>query len=307
MDKVKNNVDTLSTMDDLTAFLEQLQSGVKSDCRRALTDLQKYVNKGVITDKNFNDLFVPLLQIVKNDAVDSFREKSCVILLVLVSKYCKDMGRKEEILQFTAHQIPIEPSEEVRLLLSKILLSALVDWTAESMLKNLDLLTTTIKSVTKDNYGEVVKVGCEIILALSKTNPYFKLQADYFVDPLVLNLNTQSMKVCIMCIKALQPILIHSTLTVPKVVPPLEKIWSKMNPPLQLVTIQTIGNAMVEFDIHEQYFHLMLPVLFLGVCSNFPEIANEATLIWDQLQPKLTTVKAGVNFFSFSVFKVLDG
>lgn len=290
-------------MDDLPVLLELLQSGTKSDCRRALTVLQKHVNNKVISDHSFNNLFEPLLHVVKNNTVDSFREKGCVILLELVSKLCIDVGSKEKILNLTSQQIPKEPSEEVRLLLSKILLSALAGWNEKSMTKNLDLLTTTVKSLIKDHYGEVVKIGCEIILVLSKTNPYFKLQADYFIEALLLNLDTQPMKVCIFCVKAFHPILIHSTLSVAQVLPTLEKTWPKMNPPLQLVTIQTVGNAMIEFDVHEQYFHLMLPVLFLGICSNFPEIATEATLIWNQLKSKLTTLKAGNCILSIRVSK----
>ena len=289
MDQMESSVN-----DDFTLLLEQLQSVDKFICRKALIDLQTKVTGRAVSDGHLNHLFQSLLQVTKNNNVDMLREKSCTILLDLVSTSGRDDGKHEELLNLVSGRLPVEHSEEIRLLLTRILHSSLSNmWTEENMLKHLDLLTTTTKTILKDRYGEVVKIGCEVVQTLSQVNPHFRLQADYFIKPLLSSFNSHPMKVRIMCVKALLPILVHSSLSVPDIIPVLEKNWSEMSPPLHLVTVKTVGNAAIEFDITEQYLHLLMPILFLGICNDFPEISTEATLLWKQLKTKLMTKKAG--------------
>ena len=58
------------------------------------------------------------------------------------------------------------------------------------------------------------------------------------------NLKTQPMKVRVMCVRALELIMIHSPrLTILNIAPDLEKFWSDSSPPLKLAMVQTVGKV----------------------------------------------------------------
>ena len=60
------------------------------------------------------------------------------------------------------------------------------------------------------------------------------------------NLNTESMKVRVMCVRALEPMMIHSPLTILNITPQLEKVWSESSPSVKLAMVQTVGKVLQE-------------------------------------------------------------
>jgi hypothetical protein len=233
-------------------------------------------------------LFEPLVKIVSGDKIDSLRESASLVLLYLTSHLKINSLEFEAIVSLTVERFDgfeVETSEEVCLTLAQIIHSAIVNQSIQSVyLENLDKLTQVVKVMVRDRYGEIVKETCDIIIGLSERNDHFRLQADFFVEPLMQNLKTQPMKVRVMCVKALEPIMTHSPLTILNIAPDLEKFWSDSNPPLKLAMVQTIGKVAQEVESDDQNFHLLLPVILLGRCNDFSEVSEEAENVWQLLQ-----------------------
>ena len=264
---------------------QQLDSEEKSVRRAALLDLKKRVERKELDEQILLYLLEPLVKILSCDKIDSLRESASVVLLFLTSQLKIDRQHFQVIVNLVVERFAEEPSEEVRLTLAKIIHSAILNQSIQTVyLENLDKLTQLVKVVVRDRYGEIVKEACTIIISLSERNEYFKLQADFFVEPLMQNLKTHPMKVRVMCVKALEPIMVHSPLTILNVAPDLEKFWSDSNPPLKLAMVQTIGVVAQEVEPDDQNFHLLLPVILLGRCNDFSEVTEEAERVWQVLQ-----------------------
>ena len=261
---------------------QQLESDVKSTRRAALVDLKKKTE--IANDESLSDLFDPLVKIVTSDSVDSFRETASSILLSLTSKSKITCQQFQSIVKLTLDHFEAEQSEEVRLTLAKVIHSAVENESSQQVyLENLDNLTQLVKLLVRDRYGEVVREACNIIMSLAEINQHFRLQADFFVEPLMQNLKTQSMKVRVMCVRALEPVMIHSPLTILNISPQLEKAWSESSPSLKLAMIQTVGKVSQEVETDDQNFHFLLPVILLGMCNDFSEASGEAEDVWQVL------------------------
>ena len=270
---------------EIENLCQQLSSEEKSVRRATLIDLKKRAERKELEGNLLPHLFEPLVKIVSGDKIDSLRESASIILLYLTAHPKINSLQFETIVSLTVERFEVEPSEEVRLTLAKIIHSAIVNQSIQSVyLENLDKLTQVVKVMVRDRYGEIVKETCDIIISLSERNDHFRLQADFFVEPLMQNLKTQPMKVRVMCVKALEPIMTHSPLTILNIAPDLEKFWSDSNPPLKLAIVQTIGKVAQEVESDDQNFHLLLPVILLGRCNDFSEVSEEAESVWQLLQ-----------------------
>jgi hypothetical protein len=262
---------------------QQLESDEKSVRRAALLDLKKRAERKDLDGLPY--LLEPLVKIVSGDKVDSLRESASIVLLFLTSSLKINSQQFQDIVNLTVERFEVEPAEEVRLTLAKIIHSVVVNQSNQAVyLENLDKLTQSVKLMVRDRYGEVVKEACDIIICLSDKNDHFRLQADFFVEPLMQNLKTQPMKVRVMCVRALEPIMIHSPLTILNIAPDLEKFWSDSSPPLKLAMVQTVGKVSQEVESDDQNFHLLLPVILLGRCNDFIEVSEEAESFWQLLQ-----------------------
>ena len=267
---------------EMEELRQQLESDVKSTRRAALVDLKKKTE--IANDESLSDLFDPLVKIVTSDSVDSFRETASSILLSLTSKSKITCQQFQSIVKLTLDHFEAEQSEEVRLTLAKVIHSAVENESSQQVyLENLDNITQLVKLLIRDRYGEVVREACNIIMSLAETNHHFRLQADFFVEPLMQNLKTQSMKVRVMCVRALEPVMIHSPLTILNIAPQLEKVWSESSPSLKLAMVQTVGKVLQEVEADDQNFHLLLPVILLGMCNDFSEVSGEADDVWQVL------------------------
>lgn len=271
---------------DISQILEKLASDDKSTRRGVLTDLKKKTI-GKEASCQFPELFEPLIKILSNDKVDSFRESAATILLALVSSANLNALQFKTLVQLAEAQIAFEPSEEVRLVLAKIVHSAVINQTIQQVfLDNLDDLTKVLKLLVADRYGEVVKEACEVIIALAEINDSFRLQADYFVEPLLHNIKTHSMKTRIPCVKALEPVMVYAPLTISTVTPQLEKSWFESSPSLKLAMVRTIGNVSLEIELDDQNFHFLPSMILLGRCNDFSEVSEVADDIWKLLKDR---------------------
>ena len=169
------------------------------------------------------------------------------ILLSITSKSKIICQQFQSIVKLILDHFEAEQSEEVCLALAKVIHSVIEYGSSQQVyLENLDNLTQLVKLLIRDCYGEVVREACNIIISLAETNHHFRLQADYFVEPLMQNLNTESMKVRVMCVRALEPVMIHSPLTILNIAPQLEKVWSESSPSVKLAMVQTVGKVLQE-------------------------------------------------------------
>lgn len=278
---------------NVDGICQDLESEVKSTRRTGLLKLKKLVGCEDI-HPSFLRCFDSLLNIATKDSSENHRETAASILLCLVTSSNIDSQWFESFIKLTVETYGEESSEEVRLLLAKIVSCFLEnhDFSQQVYLEILDQLTRLLKAMLSDKYGEVVKEACGVITTLSEVNEHFRLQADYFVTPLVQNLKIQPMKVRIPCVKALEPVIIHSPLTIPNIIPQLEKSWSESGPPLKLAMVQTVGKASLELELDDQNFHFLIPVILLGKCNDFSEVVEYAENKWKELNNQ--TGKTGV-------------
>ncbi|XP_057370064.1 uncharacterized protein LOC130690853 [Daphnia carinata] len=268
---------------------KQLESEDKSTRRAALLDLKKRAEKRQIDKQLLSDLFDPLIKITSSDKVDSLRESASLILHASTTHGSISSAQFHDIVNISVDRFEVEPSEEIRLTLARINLAAILNQNVQPVyLENLDKLTQLVKLMVRDRFGEVVKEACEIIVALSERNEYFRLQADYFVEPLMQNVKSQPMKVRLMCVKALEPVMIYSPLTIPNIAPQLEIFWSESSPVVKLAMVHTIGKVSLAIEADDQNFHLLFPLILLGRCNEFNEVSEEAERIWEaiKIQPQ---------------------
>lgn len=271
---------------DFEQIIQKLQSGERAQRRSALQDLNKNVES--IKDVSvLSSLFYSLIVIISSDQVDSFRESASTILSCIIPKLNINAEQFQLILKAVTECFQKETSEEVRLTLVKLLHSAINNQQSQEVyLSNLDPLTQLLKQAVQDSFGEVIKESCEIIVTLSETNEHFRLQADYFVEPLLTNLKKIAMKVRIPCVRALEPIMVFSPLTILNIVPQLEKSWSESSPLLKRTMVQVIGRVSQEIELEDQNFHLLPAVILLGMCNEFNEVSSEADNVWQSLKAR---------------------
>ncbi|XP_057380977.1 uncharacterized protein LOC130703562 [Daphnia carinata] len=263
---------------------KQLESEDKSTRRAALLDLKKRAEKRQIDKQLQSDLFDPLIKIVSSDKVDSLRESASLVLHAITTHGSISNTQFHDIVNVSVDRFEVEPSEEIRLTLARMNLAAILNQNGQPVyLENLDKLTQLVKLMVRDRFGEVVKEACEIIVALSERNEYFRLQADYFVEPLMQNVKSQPMKVRLMCVKALEPVMIYSPLTIPNIAPQLEMFWSESSPIVKLAMVHTIGKVSLAIEPDDQNFHFLFPLILLGRCNEFNEVSEEAERMWGTL------------------------
>ena len=81
------------------------------------------------------------------------------------------------------------------------------------------------------------------------------------------------------------PVIIHSPLTIPNVMPQLERCWSESDPPLKLAMVRTVSKACLKkLELDDQNFHLLIPMILLGKCNDFSKIVDEAENTWKALE-----------------------
>lgn len=278
----------LSGSSELDVFLKELKNEQKATRRKGLKDLQKWIESHREMDSSLIIIPCHLISLISKDEVDSLRESASGSLLNLVSDLKMDAQLFGMVVKLLLDRSLEEKSEEVRLTLVKILHKVIKKQTGqEEYLKNLDDLTKILKLLLNDNFPEIIKESCEIILTLSDLNSHFRLQADYMVEPLMQNLKNQPFKVRVACVKALHPVLSKAPLTIPNVVPQLEKSWSENGPQFKLAVVQSVGRTALEVESDDQSYHLLLPVLLLGTCNDFAEVSEEAQSIWNRLKNQL--------------------
>ncbi|KAI9550138.1 hypothetical protein GHT06_006412 [Daphnia sinensis] len=285
---------------------KQLESEDKSTRRAALIDLKKRAEKRQLDEHLLSDLFDPLIKIVSSDKIDNLREYASIILLALTTHGSISATQFQALVNFSVDRFEAEPSEEIRLTLAKVNHAAILNQNVQPVyLENLEKLTQLVKLAVRDRFGEVVKEACEIIIALSERNEYFRLQADFFVEPLMQHVKSQPMKVRVMCVKALEPVMIYSPLTIANIAPQLEVFWSESSPLVKLAMIRTIGKVSLEIEPDDQNFHLLFPLILLGRCNEFSEVSDEAERIWQVLTNQPEFQRRFAKCFSKLVPKLL--
>lgn len=270
-------------------LVKSLDNDSKATRRVALKNIQKFIDCQSEFELRYLDILLgPLTQIISRDDVDSIREHSSSILLKLTNNCSLNNDQFAVVVNLCVDRGCQEKCEEIRLNLAKLLYQAINQQSdQEQFIKFLDELTKILKEFLSDRYSEVIKEACDIILRLSDVNRQFRLQADFMVKPLLQNLKTQPMKVRVACARALQPVVSKAPLTIPEIVPQLEKSWAECGPQLQLAVVRTIGQAALEVESDDQNFHLLIPVILLGTCNDFAEVNEEAEMYWQRIKNQL--------------------
>lgn len=90
----------------------------------------------------------------------------------------------------------IEPSEELRELLVKNLLSLTIEMCGKKIAGFLDEMIQILKQTIADPYGEVRKKSCQVTCSLAKCIPeYFHQQSESLIVPLMKSISHQHSKV----------------------------------------------------------------------------------------------------------------
>lgn len=278
-----------SRMDEnfIAEFNSKLSSCDKFTSRAALIDLRKKVEASAFTRDQLCHLSQLIVDFFTSENGNSFRETTSQLLFIIVSHTDLNEETFSKFLLLVLQRIVAESSEEVRLFLMKACHAAIRNKECQGdYIKSLDTITSIVKLALRDKYGEIIKETCDCITTLSKTTDHFHLQADFFVEPLLHNFKNLPMKVRVSCVKAFCPVLIHAPLTIPNILPVMERAWHESSPQLKLAIIQTIGRVALSIEIADQSYHYLLPVLLLGLGHDYKEVSSEAEDVWTVLGRK---------------------
>lgn len=211
----------------------------------------------VVLDEVMGDIIKPVLKLL-SDSVENLRENAIKFIVVTIDK----VSQPEEfmhcivpvLLQRLGQQDIVEPSEEIRLQLIK-LLGKLLDKCAKNIELYVQDLVKILARTVLDKFHEVKKescICCSKLATLSKERFYH--EAENLVTPLMQCLGHQHSKVRIHAIYAIGTVLQNgSNKPVDKVIPNFAQRLFDPTPAVRLAVTKVIGdwllNLMDRYDI----------------------------------------------------------
>ena len=256
-----------------------LLTGEKFTRRKILDDLYRKVQSSSIEVEISNQIS-EIIQVAANDSVSTFREKAARILLAIFSSFNPTTEQISGVYHLISLRVKDEPVEETRLAFAQ-LFNSCIKRSVETV--DLDPIANTLKAALNDPFHEVDSCMCLAIVELSKKSG-FNFMADYFVQPLLEGLKRKQVSVRVDCARALHPVLLSSTLLIPDAAPRLFRFYSEdENPKLQLAIVTSVGSTAIEITPTDHSFHHLLPILLVGMCSEFEPVREQSEKLWDHL------------------------
>ena len=189
---------------------------------RILTEKYPPVDKPTINHREvcvlWNEkLHVPILKLLRDDS-ERVRELAAELILFFYSHMANNSPMTLSYVlpvlrqRLVFNEEIIEPSEEVRHLLTKILTRILeIPNQTDDLKVHLDDLIKILSSCMADSFADIKEEGCQNVHRLAKALPKdFHMSATGLLNPLAKAMTHQQKKVRVACIKACGVVLHHS-------------------------------------------------------------------------------------------------
>ncbi|KAK2189217.1 hypothetical protein NP493_113g03034 [Ridgeia piscesae] len=281
---------------NITRFINGLSDENRNTRKRSLEGIRKEIlsRKPQLepTDlqQALKEIVKPLLQVL-SDPVEKCRDLSlCFMadcLQVVPEPYNFLSFIIPVVVQRLGQQDIVEPSEELRLSLVKLLL-LLVESCKKKMGPYVDDMVKILQRTIIDPYPEVKKESCHCASALAKAVPeFFHMQSETLIKPLLMSISHQHSRVRVDVIKTIGDVIQYGNgKSVDDVVSHLAQRLFDTSPMVRAGVIQVVGQWLLDLPDRYSFHYKLIPLLLSGITDEVAEIRAQADALWNDVGVK---------------------
>ncbi|CAI9739172.1 dynein axonemal assembly factor 5-like [Octopus vulgaris] len=281
------------SLPNLARNINFLNESNKMIRRKALQDISKDINKrkpdleSSDLQRIFNELLKPLLKEF-SDPAESCREQAIELmseLLTIVPGQCEYLPYLIPVLvQRLGQQEIIENSEEVRLILVRLLIKAM-ELNGKKIEAYLNDVIKILQRTIVDNYPQIKKNSCMAASLLAKTVPdVFHMQSESLINPLLQNLTHQHSKVRVCVLEAIGDVIQNGNgKSVDDVRSHLAQRLFDQVPAVRAAVTNVVGNWLLYLLDRYSYHHKLIPLLLTSINDSQPSIQESALAFWHDI------------------------
>ncbi|EDV28055.1 uncharacterized protein TRIADDRAFT_53253 [Trichoplax adhaerens] len=292
-----DDIDALATRFDkkLQRDINCLEDDDRSTRKRAIEKISSETvgRRDQLNQDELQDLFKAIIKpLLKrfSDPVEKCRQLS----IKLTSSFLSKVKNYGDILPYLIPCVRsrlatpeiVEPSEEIRLQLMKLLLN-LCNWCSSNDLAvYLDDYVAIIQRCIVDPFPDAKKESCNCIIAYANLIPSekFQLQSESLIKPLTVSLAHQHSKVRIVCLKAIGVTLQKGSISpLNDILPSLAQRMLDHSPSVRSTLTEILANWMMNLMDRYSYFHKILPLLLTSQTDELPEIVELGKKLYDKV------------------------
>ncbi|KAF4015993.1 hypothetical protein G4228_007392 [Cervus hanglu yarkandensis] len=183
-----------------------------------------------------------------------------------------------------ARRPPPEACEELRLALVQ-LLGLAVRLAGAAFAPHLDDAVRALRCTLLDPFAAVRRESCECAVGLARATPdHFHMQSESLIGPLMQSISHQHWKVRVAVIEATGTVIqFGSGKSVDDVLPHFAQRLFDDVPQVRQAVTRVVGGWLLSLRDRYSFFHKLIPLLLSGFHDEIPEIACEATSLWEQV------------------------
>ncbi|XP_003481014.1 dynein assembly factor 5, axonemal isoform X1 [Sus scrofa] len=183
-----------------------------------------------------------------------------------------------------ARRPPPEPCEELRLALVQ-LLGLAVRLGGTALAPHLDDAVRVLRSTLLDPFAAVRRESCECAAGLARATPdHFHMQSESLIGPLMQTVSHQHWKVRVAVIEATGAVIqFGSGKSVDDVLPHFAQRLFDDVPQVRRAVTRVVGGWLLDLRDRYSFFHKLIPLLLSGFDDDIPDIAHEATSLWEKV------------------------
>lgn len=283
-------------MGDLHRHLTKLDDPNKVERRRHLDHIKSIIDsnddKVLLAQLWKEKLCLPLLKLLK-DPSERVRETSAQIILVLLGHSANDTLNSSYVLAALKSrlaapddQVCVESSEEVRVLLLKILQQVMGKNDVVEAKAHLTDTVDILKTCIVDPFADARVLACQIVLVLAETLPKdFHLNASSLLPPLVKAMGHQQKKVRIASIKGIGCVIKHCGFEEFKMVAShlAQRLFDPMSQ-VRLAVSVVAADLLLNWRCAAASCTLLVPLLLTTLEDDeCPENKREASELWSKV------------------------
>ncbi|MXQ94005.1 hypothetical protein E5288_WYG008519 [Bos mutus] len=173
---------------------------------------------------------------------------------------------------------------ELRLALVQ-LLGLAVRLTGAAFAPHLDDAVRALRCTLLDPFAAVRRESCECAAGLARATPdHFHMQSESLIGPLMQSISHQHWKVRVAVIEATgAAIQFGSGKSVDDVLPHFAQRLFDDVPQVRQAVMRVVGGWLLSLRDRYSFFHKLIPLLLSGFHDEIPEIACEASTLWEQV------------------------
>ncbi|XP_014783487.1 dynein axonemal assembly factor 5 [Octopus bimaculoides] len=278
---------------NLARNINFLNESNKITRRKALQDISKDINRrkndleSSELQRIFNELLKPLLKEF-SDPAESCREQAIELmseLLTMVPGQCEYLPYLIPVLvQRLGQQEIMENSEEVRLILVRLLIKAM-ELNGKKIGVYLNDVIKILQRTIIDNYPQIKKDSCVAASLLANTVPdVFHMQSESLINPLLQNLTHQHSKVRVCVLEAIGDVIQNGNgKSVDDVRSHLAQRLFDQVPAVRAAVTNVVGNWLLYLLDRYSYHHKLIPLLLTSINDSQPSIQESAIAFWHDI------------------------